>query len=347
MTVFCAVLISCSTAALMGASVAHGEQPSPLARLVFQPSLQAGVRDPSGKLIAGTEIMHLVPHKGRLYASTSLWMEKDTSIPKACQVLVLDSPQGQWRVELQFTTNNLRFGSLRQVTFTTDDRGRTLGPVSLLLAAPDVRSGPVEIFCRDDTTGEWSASVLGTVGSAATTRSIGQHRDRVTGIDRVFAGNRPLGVISGVYDAAAPGRIRWDKSAELQVPAGERVMGFCVCNGILYCATTRHIYQRTDGPAPKWKEVYFCKEEIPAVGIRGLTAVPNPAGKGEVLWFVALRKVRRLDPASGFRETVEQDMPAFLTEKLGVKVSGALCAYNELMPYVMPGTGETVWLFGF
>ncbi|MCX7827003.1 MAG: hypothetical protein N2689_15845 [Verrucomicrobiae bacterium] len=154
-------------------------------------------------------------------------------------------------------------------------------------------------------------------------------------------------MISGVYDPASPGRIRWDKSAELQVPAVERVMGFCDCNGILYCATTRHIYQRTDGATPTWKEVYFCKEEIPPVGIRGLTAVPNPGGKGEVLWFVALRKVRRLDPSAGFKETIELDMPGFLTEKLGLKVTGALCAYNELMPYVMPGTGETVWLFGF
>ena len=155
------------------------------------------------------------------------------------------------------------------------------------------------------------------------------------------------GVISGVYDPAAPGRIRWDKSAEVENPAGERGMGFCDCNGILYCATSRHIYQRTDGAAPAWKEVYFCEKEISPVGIRGLTAVPKPGGKGEVLWFVALRKVRRLDPAAGFKETIELDMPAFLTEKLGLPVTGVLSAYNDLMPYVMPGTGERLWLFGF
>ena len=101
-------------------------------------------------------------------------------------------------------------------------------------------------------------------------------------------------------------------------------MGFCDCNGILYCATSRHIYQRTDGAAPAWKDVYFCEKEITPVGIRGLTAVPKPGGKGEVLWFVALRKVRRLDPAAGFKETIELDMPVFLTEKLGVQVTGVL-----------------------
>ncbi|MCX7827004.1 MAG: hypothetical protein N2689_15850, partial [Verrucomicrobiae bacterium] len=119
-----AAAVSSATLALFSASIAFGDQPSPLARLVFQHSLQAGVRDPNGKLIAGTEIMHLVPQKGRLYASTSLWTEKDPSIPKACQVLVLDSPKGQWRVERQFTTNNLRYGSLRQVSFATDHPGR-------------------------------------------------------------------------------------------------------------------------------------------------------------------------------------------------------------------------------
>jgi len=328
-------------------ATAHAADDSPLTRLSFQPSMQAGVRDASGKLMAGTEIMHLVPHQGRLYASTSLWMEKDRSVPKACQVLVLDGPKSQWRVEHQFTTNNLRYGSLREVTFATDDRGQAITPVSLLLAAPDVRSGPVEVFCREDATAAWSASVLGTVTSAATTRSIGQHRDKVTGIDRIFAGNRPLGVIGGVYDPAAPGRIRWDKSAEVEAPAGERVMGFCDCNGILYCATTRHIFRRTDGPAPTWKDVYYCEKEIPPVGIRGLTAVPKPGGKSEVLWFVALRKVRRLDPAADFKETIELNMPEFLTEKLDMKVTGALSAYNELMSCVLPGTGEVVGLFGF
>ena len=91
----------------------------------------------------------------------------------------------------------------------------------------------------------------------------------------------------------------------------------------------------------------FLRERNSPVGIRGLAAVPKPGGQGEVLWFVALRKVRRLDPAAGFKETIEQDMPVFLTEKLGLTVTGALAAYNDLLPYAMPGTGERLWLFGF
>ncbi|MEI7731971.1 MAG: hypothetical protein WCO56_20525 [Verrucomicrobiota bacterium] len=336
-----------SLAVLLAITTACAVDVSPLGQLVFEASMQAGYRDQNGKLVAGTEVMHLVPHAGKLYASTSLWMEKDPAVPKACQVLVLDSPKGQWRVERQFTVNNLRYGSLKEVTFSTDALGHAIAPVSLLLAVPDVRSGPLTIYCREDKTGEWSASELGTVSKYATTRAIGLHRDRVTGIDRVFAGTDKLGMIGGVYDPAAPGRIRWEKQAEFQTPEGERVMGFCRCNGVFYCATSRHIYQRTDGTSPSWKEVYFCPKETSPCGIRGLSAVPKPGGGGEVLWCAALSKARRLDPADGFNETIELDIPVFLTEKLGVKVTFALSAYNELMPYVVPGTGEIQWLFGF
>ena len=40
-------------------------------------------------------------------------------------------------------------------------------------------------------------------------------------------------------------------------------------------------------------------------------------------------------------------MPAFLTEQRGIKVSFALAAYNEILPFKLPGSGEAVWLFGF
>jgi hypothetical protein len=320
---------------------------SPLTRLSFQRSLQPGVRDANGKLITGTEIDFLVPHQGRLYAGTCLWMETDKTIPNICQILVLDSPKAQWRVDREFSVNSMmrRCSVLKEITFTTDARGQAIAPVALLLAVPDAPRGSLQVFCRDDATGEWSPSSLGT-GAGSSIRAMGLHRDKVTGIDRIFAGINK-GVISGVYDPAAPGRICWEKAEELANPAGERGMGFTVCNGILYCATSRHIYQRTDGAAPSWKEIYFCEKEISPVGIRGLTAVPKPGGGGEVLWFVAFRKVRRLDPAASLQETIELDMSVFLTEKLGQKVVFALAAYNELMAYVMPGTDEKLGLFGF
>jgi hypothetical protein len=339
---------------LLGAASAQGAGEPIFAHLSYRLSMRSGVRDVNGNLIAGTEVMHLVPHKGRLYASTSLWMESDLSIPKACQILVLDSPKGPWRVEHQFTKSNLRYGSLREVTFSTGARGKKITPFTLLLAAPDVIRGALKVYCRDDVTGDWAGSEVGPVAKYASSRAIGLHRDRVTGVDRIFVGlgtcenavTDQLGTFAGVYDRKAPGRVRWEAKPEFPTAEGERVMGFCNCNGIFYCASSRHIYQRIDGSAPAWKEIYFCPQEINPCGIRGLSAVPNPAAAGEVLLFVALSKVRRLDPADGFKETVELDTPEFLTRQLGVKVTYVLAAYNEFLPYTMP-RGETVRLFGF
>ncbi|MCX6898273.1 MAG: hypothetical protein NT105_06190 [Verrucomicrobia bacterium] len=334
-------------AALMVAAVSFAADVSPLAQLSFQPSMQAGFRDTNGNYVAGTEIMHLVPYKGRLYAGNSLWMEKEPAISKACQVLVLDSPKGQWRVERQFTRNSTRLATLKTITVSTDGKGNRISPVTMLLAAPDFARGLVKIFRRDDGSGQWIPSVLGSVTNHTSTRSIGVHRDKVTGVDRILAGTDTLGVVGGVYDASAAGGIRWETSPEFRTPPGERVMGFCDCNRKAYCATSRHIFERSDGTAVSWREVYFCPKETSPVGIRGLTAVPNPTGNGEVLLFAARSKVRRLDPTAEFKETVELDMPAFLTQKWGIKVGFALAAYNEFMPYTAPETGETVWLFGF
>jgi len=333
-------------AAFLAGASTQAADISPLARLTFERSLQVGYRDQNGKLVTGTEIDFLVPHQGRLYAGNCLARESDPAVPKACQILVLDSPKGQWRVDREFTVSSvmMRCSVLQEITFATDGRSQAIAPVALLLAVPEASRGTLQVFCRNDATGDWSPSAVGTAGVSI--RAFGLHRDRVTGIDRLFAGGTK-GVVSGVYDPTAPGRIRWDKAAEVENPAGERGMGFCDCNGILYCATSRHIYQRTDGAVPAWKEVYSCEKEKSPVGIRGLASVPNPGGQGQVLWFVALHKVRRLDPAAGFKEIIEQDLPAFLTQQLGITVTGALAAYNDLLPYVLPGTGERLWLFGF
>jgi hypothetical protein len=348
------VFVATFLGAAIGVAPAQNADDALTAHWSYQPVMQTGFLDANGHLVAGTEVMHLVPHQGKLYASTSLWMESDPSIPKAAQILVLDSPKAQWRVEHQFTKSNLRYGSLREVTFSTDATGQAIAPVTLLLAAPDVIRAGLKVYCRDDVTGDWPASEVGPAAQYATSRAVGLHRDRVTGIDRIFAGvgtyetavTDKLGTFGGVYDPQAPGRIRWDQTPEFQTPAGERVMGYCDCNGLLYCATSHHIYQRTAGAAPVWKEIYFCPEEINACGIRGLSAVPHPLAGGEELLFAALSKVRRLDPADNFKETVELDIREFLTRQLGVKVTYVLAAYNEFLPCTLP-SGETAWMFGF
>ena len=340
---------------------------SPLVSLSFQSTLQAGTRDINGKYLYGTEIMRLVPYKGKLYASASMWMEsgrerfgeQGAKTNRECRILVLDSPEGQWKVEHIFTRqNDEKVVTLRTVTFTTDSEGNSISPVTMLLAAPLAENsyGSLDIYSLDDGTGEWVPMTLGE--GAGQTRAIGFHHDEVMGIDYVFAGTTAMGTVRGAYDPAVPGRIRWEESSEFDTPSGERVMGFTDCNGVLYCATSRYIFKRTDGVSPSWQEVYFFSEysdlleasgETVRIGIRGLSAVPNPSGSGEVLIFSAKNKVRRLDPSAGFEETIELDMPAFLSDFFGLRkdsIQTVLAAYNLFVPYTIPQTGENVWLFG-
>jgi len=57
------------------------------------------------------------------------------------------------------------------------------------------------------------ADELAEASKYSTTRALGLHRDQTTGVDRIFAGNDQLGIFSGVYDARAAGRIRWEQTA--------------------------------------------------------------------------------------------------------------------------------------
>jgi hypothetical protein len=187
-----------------------------------------------------------------------------------------------------------------------------------------------------------------------TIRTMGFHRDSVTGVDMVFAGisgtkdsAASLGILTGVYNPADTGRIQWTSTSELAIPQGQRVMGFAEANGVYYCATSNYIYRRTDGALPSWEQIYEEPDETAPVGIRGLTAVPNPSGSGEVLIFVARAEIRRLDPANDHAETVEKDVPNHLSDLWNLDVSWVLAAYNEFFPYTVPNSGEVIWLVGF
>jgi hypothetical protein len=303
----------------------------------------------------GIELMRLVPYKGKLYASNTLWTESDTSIPKACQLLVLDAPDVKWKLLHQFTTRSLRLTCLQNVTFTTDGAGNNIQPVEMLLTAPDqVVPGNVYVYSLDDNTNTLVAMTLGTTGANyADIRAIGLHHDSVTGIDYVFAGSTALGIFRGVYDAKVPGRIIWQAS-EFNFNAGvyERVMGFANCNGVLYAATSNRILKRTDGESPSWASVKEYPSEIAASGIRGLTAVPNPSGSGQVLLYNCRGPgtqtcVRRLDPSNGYAETIELNINTDMGGRLGTSISYVLSAYNDFLNYTLPGTGENVWMFGF
>jgi hypothetical protein len=193
------------------------------------------------------------------------------------------------------------------------------------------RTAPRRIFCRK-------------------IRAFGAHRDRQTGIDLVFAGQDPRGIFSSGYDAV-PGRIRWGAGPELDIStsgfpglAGRlRVSSFAECNGRLYAAVGQQIYERSDGPEPHWRLVYTNPHPGRSeTGLRGLTAIPNPSGSGEVLLAAVegdAARIVRVDPKDG-SEATELDLGSFLSTAWQSRVGYVIAAYNDMAKIRDPQRGD-------
>ena len=160
----------------------------------FQIAFLPGSRDQAGHFMGGTEMRTLVAHAGKLFAGNGYW--KDRLGPEGSQgaeILVLDRPDGQWRVDHDFDermpggrARNFAIGVMGEVHFATDKSGNPLAnPVSILLASTWDRSGESVVYARDDATDVWTAEELAdgardpSVRRLQQVRSFGSRRDRV------------------------------------------------------------------------------------------------------------------------------------------------------------------------
>ena len=227
--------------------------------------------------MGGTEIRVLATHEGRLYAGNGYWQDRPGSEgSQGAQILVLDGPDAQWRVEHVFDdrlptgrARDFAVAALSEIRFGTDASGARLPkPVAMLIASTWDITGATRVFSRDDDTGTWVATTLAQDRPAPDflpqVRSFGAHRDRVTGADQVFAGQDPRGIFRGSYDPGVAGKIRWTSTPELdiagidarQFPGLEgrlRVTSFAESGARLYAAVGQQIYERIDGTSPRWR----------------------------------------------------------------------------------------------
>ena len=367
------LIVLASVAALVLGS--HSQEPASVAATLeggFEVSFVPGSRDDAGRFIGGTEMRVLAAHGGKLYAGNGYW--EDRPGPEGLQgaeILVLDTPVTRWRVDHVFDEQlpegrrrDLAVSALEEVIFGTDGNGARLpAPVAMLIAANWDLSGASRVFSRDEATGAWTAATLAqdrpTPNFLPQVRSFGRHRDRVTGIDHVFAGQDPRGVFGGTYDRAIPSRIRWSAAPELDLSSVSstgisgrngylRVSSFAECNGLLYTAIGQHIYERIDGAEPHWRLVYT--NSYPGhseTGLRGLTAISNPSGHSEVLLAAiegSSARIVRIDPRDG-GEVSELDLPDFLRQQWGMPASYVIGAYND-MAKVRDAAGGEMLLIG-
>jgi poly(A) polymerase len=342
----------------------------------WERSYRSGCLDRSKRLAAGSEILHLVPHKGMLFAAVGYWMDPRNpwyggtyKTASWAQILRLDGPNAHWQVDLEMPLH-LRGEILYSATFTTDANGAKLQtPLDLLLASTYEGGGApgISLFTRDDTTGAWEKSKImagptGKRGEENSVRAMLVHRDKVTGIDRLFVSVGVHGVFSGVYDPTFPGKIRWDSASETG-PVPIRPLAIIEANGDLIYSADRSVFRRIDGPAPRYQKINDLSDlregasaaYSPVGGIRGMTAITNPAGTGQSIVFVwapgnrsrgCIMRLDRVAP-DGYERRQEICLDKLVSQYLdGSPVPYVLAAYNRFLAVTDPSTGATHHLIG-
>ena len=346
----------------------------------WRQSYDAGYFDAQEKWAGGSEIMHLAAHAGNLYAANGYWLDARWVIPpegqkQSAQVLRLDKADGKWQVDLDLGKANdlgleyMKGNILKSVSFSTSGEGRVLSASKHLLVmaagANFERGGAVSVWVRDDVAGTWHHTLVRHGSNAGgirwVPRDLQVYRDRVTGVDRVFLLLGNPGIISGVYDPREPSRIRWDRHVEFPfLTKGSfftRPLGIAEANDALHFSEGSSIFRRIDGKRPQWEEILNLAEDTDTDvgGIRGLTAIQNPNGKGQSLLFVwapgerAQSQVKRLDPdgKGGYTLHDEANLGQLMSRHLGVKVPYTLGGHNMMYPVPHPATGEPVHIIGF
>ncbi len=235
----------------------------------------------------------------------------------------------------------------------------TESPIATLARRASAERGPTGATDAATNTDRPAHENIGAAG----VRSFGAHLDARTGIAAVYAGAARGAIYRAVFDPTAPGKLKWDSEPEL---AGTgRIMAFAECNGALYACTGLRkdaqgrvhggLFRRIDGATPRWERIYQWAYTPVVKGdeanlMRGLTAVPAPDGIGQVL--LATRNnpgiVERIDPRNHDTVTVELEIRTFFAKAFGIPTytGPALSAYNHIIPWTDPRSGETLYLLG-
>lgn len=343
-------------------------------------SFVAPCTDVKGKLAGGSQLIHLVSHKGRLYAANGYWEDKrniwyggkNPDIGWA-QVLNLARPAAPWAVDLDLGPHHLRGELLKSVSFTRDADGHPLPtPDTVLFAATydGSGSGGVSFFVRNDDTGGWTKSKViggdtGAKGENNSVRAAAVYRDRITGRESLFLSIGNLGLYTGQYDPSRPGKLKWASAPEPGTATGTRILAIVEANDSLFFSEGTKIFRRVDGPAPRYVEIADMSGEAhkdtdratfqSIGGIRGLTAIDGPIpGKQSLIfaWHAGKQTagcIFRLDPQpdGSYARVREACLAGQISRYLGgVQVPYVLAAYSTFMPLRDPGSGAAMHLIG-
>lgn len=237
-------------------------------------------------------------------------------------------------------------------------------PVSLLLASTWDITGRRTVLVRDRN-GVWTGVILAqdapSPGFLPQIRTFGFHRDRLTGVDRVFAGDT-AGIFTGTFDQSVPAQIAWASTPELATSglgadafpglSGRlRISSFAEAGGRLFAAIGQQVWVRQDGPRPNWQRLYTNPSpHYSQTGLRGLTTVTDPGKQAFLLAAIEgnASRIVRIDPSTG-AETTDLDLAHLLDTAWGTRVSYVIAAYNDMtrLPHTSGGDDLLIGLEAF
>lgn len=340
-------------------------------------SFLASCIDRNGRFAGGSQIVHLVAHKGQLYAANGYWMDirnpiygRDRGLSAWSQVLRLAGADEAWTVDLELGPQHLRTELLKSVTFRQDAQGHTLAePDNLMIAATYDSAGKgVNVFVRDDDTGAWTRTRViddtGRQGENNSVRTAAVYQDRVSGREQLLISVGVVGIFAGHYDPTVPGKIRWSATPEFHA-AETRVLGMAEANDSLFVSEGKKVYRRIDGEVPEYRVIADLSDDVDTNtnratfqsigGIRGLSAIDGPvAGRKSLMFLWTSGKnsqacVIRLDPRPDgtYAKVREVCLAELISQHLGgTPIPYALGAYNNILELRQAGSSEVHYLIG-
>jgi len=344
---------------------------------VWTKSFTAGGYDSNGNFLGGSEVLQLVSHKNKLFASVGYWEDinntwyggTNNSIGWG-QINRLDNPEGNWQEDLVLGPNYLRPETLKQIIFTKDQFGNLLpSPDTVLIAAgyaPNYLTSNVKVksFTRNDLNGTWEESLIVQgnfpAGENYSVRDVQIYNDQQTGLEYIFATVGTQGMFKGKYNPSISGKIDWVSTPEYG-PLEIRPLGISVANDTLYFSSGNKIFKRIDGVSGTYVIVHDFSDLNTNInsavgGIRGLTVIDNPSDNGEALLLMWCPNgqsqgiIYRLEPDEngGFNRIYEAKL-SLLTESflVGSTANYILGAYNEFYSYIDPVSSEHIHMIGF
>ena len=342
----------------------------------WEQSFIAGNLDINGLFMGGSEVLHLVPHKNKLFASIGYWEDEnniwyggnDLNLGWA-QIICLENEDDSWNVDFDLGLNYLRPEILKQVIFTKDYNGNTLdAPDTLLIVgaySPNYISGIVtaNIFIRNDVNSSWDQVLVYEGGFPAgenySMRDIEIYTDQVTGIENLIISVGTQGIFSGKYNPNVDGKIEIGLNPEIG-PLSIRSLGIAIANNVLYFSSGNKIFKRNDGFNPSYDVVHDFIDlgsniNSAVGGIRGLSTISNPSGVNEsmlLMWCPngqSRGTIFRLDPneSQEFDRVYETKISLLVEDYLpGETVTYLLGAYNEFYSFTDPATNEEYNIIG-